>query len=192
MQSSSNGIKTLDQYIDKMELSKEKHMPGHNYMGPGTNVAQKISKGIKPANYGDFIAMQHDIDYLKNAGKDVRKIDLLAAASLLKQPTLPNVVAAITLAGKAVVDTVYDTQMNTSITGLTLQETREVGDLLQQKAPVLSHYKDYSKGNLRGQAPIFMTEITGKAAIGKTRTGTEEAQEAIDILKDMPWFKNEY
>lgn len=33
-------------------------------MGPGTHVIDKIMNNIKPVDYNDLVAQQHDIDYL--------------------------------------------------------------------------------------------------------------------------------
>jgi len=45
-------------------IKTEFHYPGANYMGPGTNVARRISNYSMPTSRADAIAILHDIDYL--------------------------------------------------------------------------------------------------------------------------------
>ncbi|MDA7788258.1 hypothetical protein N8951_00730 [bacterium] len=42
--------------------SKEKHLPGYNYCGPGTNVTRRMSEGVQPVNELDAACQAHDID----------------------------------------------------------------------------------------------------------------------------------
>jgi len=37
------------------------HLPGHNYMGPGTNVVERIEAGETPIDKDDRTAKDHDI-----------------------------------------------------------------------------------------------------------------------------------
>ena len=51
------------------------HLPGHNYVGPGTD----LKKEKKPVDADDRIARQHDIAYSKaKTEEEVRSADLLA------------------------------------------------------------------------------------------------------------------
>lgn len=64
-------------YIPPMDL-QEKHLPGMNYAGPGTNVALRQKMGVRPMDQLDKAALQHDIvteprgPYLSNG--DARKL----------------------------------------------------------------------------------------------------------------------
>jgi hypothetical protein len=40
-------------------------MPGHNYMGPGTDVEKRIAHGHKPIDEDDYVSLLHDIDYME-------------------------------------------------------------------------------------------------------------------------------
>lgn len=40
---------------------QEKHLPGMNYAGPGTNVALRLKMGVRPMDPLDKAALQHDI-----------------------------------------------------------------------------------------------------------------------------------
>ena len=40
----------------------EKHYPGMNYCGPGTNVWKRMRLGIKPVDELDALCFQHDLD----------------------------------------------------------------------------------------------------------------------------------
>ncbi len=42
--------------------SKEKHLPEHNYCGPGTNVTRRLREGVKPMNELDHACMIHDVE----------------------------------------------------------------------------------------------------------------------------------
>ena len=42
--------------------SREKHYPGMNYCGPGTNVWKRMKLGIKPTDELDALCFQHDLD----------------------------------------------------------------------------------------------------------------------------------
>lgn len=54
----------------------ELHVPGYNYLGPGTNLDLRLEKGVKPANKLDELALQHDIAYSKsNKMSDRHKAD---------------------------------------------------------------------------------------------------------------------
>lgn len=40
------------------------HFPGDNYLGPGTNIRNKIYGNFLPTTRNDYVARQHDIDYI--------------------------------------------------------------------------------------------------------------------------------
>lgn len=42
--------------------SREKHFPGMNYCGPGTNVWRRLREGVEPVDALDAAALQHDLD----------------------------------------------------------------------------------------------------------------------------------
>jgi len=58
--------------------SKEKHLPGCNYCGPGTNVRKRVREGVKPMNDIDKACFKHDLDTEsrgpQRAGTDPKKI----------------------------------------------------------------------------------------------------------------------
>lgn len=57
-------------------LPFELHVPGYKYLGPGTRLAKKLEKGVKPKNALDELAMHHDIAYSKsNNLKDRHQAD---------------------------------------------------------------------------------------------------------------------
>jgi hypothetical protein len=41
---------------------QEKHLPGMNYAGPGTNVFRRIRNKVQPMNELDAACLQHDLD----------------------------------------------------------------------------------------------------------------------------------
>lgn len=42
--------------------TKEKHLPGCNYCGPGTNVARRMQERVQPMNRLDRACKSHDLD----------------------------------------------------------------------------------------------------------------------------------
>jgi len=41
--------------------SREKHLPGMNYAGPGTNVTRRLKLGVRPMDELDQGALEHDL-----------------------------------------------------------------------------------------------------------------------------------
>jgi len=39
---------------------REKHLPGYNFCGPGTNVTRRLRRGVRPVNGLDRAALEHD------------------------------------------------------------------------------------------------------------------------------------
>ena len=48
-------------YVPPMDR-KERHYPGMNYCGPGTNVWKRIRMGVKPVDELDELCFKHDLD----------------------------------------------------------------------------------------------------------------------------------
>jgi hypothetical protein len=46
--------------------SKEIHIPGYNYCGPGTKFTNRTKNGDKPINSLDICCYKHDETYIKN------------------------------------------------------------------------------------------------------------------------------
>jgi len=42
--------------------SKEKHLPDHNFCGPGTNVTRRLNEGVQPMSELDAACRIHDIE----------------------------------------------------------------------------------------------------------------------------------
>jgi hypothetical protein len=41
--------------------TREKHFPGMNYCGPGTNVTRRLKNNVKPVDALDRAALEHDL-----------------------------------------------------------------------------------------------------------------------------------
>jgi len=53
------------------------HLPGHNYAGPFTDLIDNLIREVIPVDDADFIAMEHDYDYLMaNNVNDVYAADI--------------------------------------------------------------------------------------------------------------------
>jgi hypothetical protein len=51
-------------------------LPGHNYLGPGTDVEYNLTHDVIPTDDADFLAMQHDFSYLTaKTVLDIEKAD---------------------------------------------------------------------------------------------------------------------
>ena len=67
--SNKEGKGVADTIIDKMP---EMHMPGYNFLGPGTKLNKRLDKNNKPLAHSepinelDAIALNHDVCYSKN------------------------------------------------------------------------------------------------------------------------------
>ena len=68
------GAGLVNSLIDNLPL--EVHVPGYEYLGPGTNLDLKLSQGVKPKNKLDEAAKNHDIAYARSS-------DVTSIASLL-------------------------------------------------------------------------------------------------------------
>jgi hypothetical protein len=51
----------------------EIHLPGHNFTGPGTKLAERLERGDKPVNQIDALAKEHDISYRDSKDKPNKK-----------------------------------------------------------------------------------------------------------------------
>jgi len=40
--------------------ARERHLPGYNYCGPGTNVTRRLRAGVEPVNGLDRASLEHD------------------------------------------------------------------------------------------------------------------------------------
>lgn len=75
----------LDPFTGKM--TEEWHLSMANYAGPGTNIVNRLEKGIKPTTITDAQAQRHDIDYhniralLRDKKIDRSKADKLVRSS---------------------------------------------------------------------------------------------------------------
>lgn len=73
------------------------HIPGYNYLGPGTHINKKLSKMIKqdksvyPINPLDTIAMAHDMQY-QNTNHDTADQQFIENGTLIP-PSWTHVVA---------------------------------------------------------------------------------------------------
>lgn len=54
------------------EVSSQYHVPGYNYLGPGTHILENILKGVEPVNAIDQAAYWHDINYLASTSDEMR------------------------------------------------------------------------------------------------------------------------
>ncbi len=59
------GTGFLNMLINKTPI--ELHAPGYQFLGPGTKLEERLSKGVEPKNQLDALAREHDIAYSKHS-----------------------------------------------------------------------------------------------------------------------------
>jgi len=60
-------------------------MPGHRFMGPGTDIKEVMLHKHLPVDDDDYVSMIHDIDYQKSQNfMDIYKADLKAMGNYRK------------------------------------------------------------------------------------------------------------
>jgi hypothetical protein len=64
------GSGLVNSIIDNLPL--ELHIPGYEYLGPGTNLDLKLLQNVKPKNQLDEAAKNHDIAYARSSDVDKR------------------------------------------------------------------------------------------------------------------------
>jgi len=129
----------------------ERHFPGSQFTGPGTKIVSKIIQGIKPTSEVDNISRQHDVDYLMVAGNttDALVADAKAIARSLPYLTLESAAlklglntrmatSAYTLGSKQV-------EYNKPIPGLTENETRRIGNYLDDQIKFEDKIEEFSQ-----------------------------------------------
>lgn len=88
----------INKLIEKEKRNKQYHVPGYNYLGPGTKIGTNIIKGIKPINHLDELARRHDLDYLDGT-KSRKEADEIMLKDL-KLPIKPIIKAGLSLGRK--------------------------------------------------------------------------------------------
>lgn len=88
----------INKLIDKEKNNKQYHVPGYNYLGPGTKIGTNIINGIKPINHLDELARKHDLDYADGT-KSRKEADKIMLKDL-KLPIKPIIKAGLTLGRK--------------------------------------------------------------------------------------------
>lgn len=85
------------------KLGIEFHVPGYQYLGPGTHLKKRLARGDPGINRLDKIAKQHDIDYSharnlrdKHAAdkKMVTAIDRLPGRKTLTERAIRTIISA--------------------------------------------------------------------------------------------------
>lgn len=115
----------------------EYHLPGHNYMGPGTKVVDRLKMGALPTSYGDTLALNHDIDYLQaRDGKDTFIADAKAF-------TLPKDLSSIALSAGMLAKQAIPYSFNQPSLKNRLQ-AREALSIIKDDSRYLNHYKTYN------------------------------------------------
>lgn len=84
----------------------ELHFPGTNYMGPGTDIKGRISRGVRPTTHIDEIAMKHDLDYSTSREPILSDIDAIIATKVAHNPI--EIIQAMVMRYGLTIRSVYD------------------------------------------------------------------------------------
>ena len=57
------GDEIMPKYVPPYD-TKEKHLPGMNYCGPGTNVAKRLANNVQPMDPLDKACLEHDLSLI--------------------------------------------------------------------------------------------------------------------------------
>ena len=75
----------IQKWLEKTGI--EYHVPGYQYLGPGTKLKKRLARGDQGINRLDKIAKQHDIDYARAKNlQDKWKADTKMIAAINKLP----------------------------------------------------------------------------------------------------------
>lgn len=66
-------------YVPPQDL-EEKHLPGYNFCGPGTNVNRRLKNGVKPMNSLDAACLRHDLDTERRGPQKAKSAKALKAS----------------------------------------------------------------------------------------------------------------
>lgn len=55
----SSSKRRLSKYVPPYDR-REKHLPGYNFCGPGTDVRRRLRNGVRPVNGLDRASLEHD------------------------------------------------------------------------------------------------------------------------------------
>lgn len=126
-------------------LSNEKnntqyHVPGFEYMGPGTRIATNIVNNVKPTNHTDHVALHHDLDYLRaqNNYWDLLKAD--ARAVINDDFSWSGKAMKLGLTARSLISTLTFNQVNFGDTSLSKEEAQFLTDYLEEQ-----HNLDYGE-----------------------------------------------
>lgn len=57
------GKKIHSDFVPSLPGESNTHLPGYNFVGPGSDAERRLKLGIKPVNNTDSAAMEHDLEY---------------------------------------------------------------------------------------------------------------------------------
>jgi len=110
------------------------HLPGTNFLGPGTDIEGRIDRGVTPTTHIDEIAMQHDLDYITN--QEPIKSDIQAIAKIGKIHSFSELVQAIVMTYGLTVRSSIDLIMHlfpfTNITHINKPGNKRFNELTQK------------------------------------------------------------
>lgn len=65
----------IDSALDKLPF--ELHLPSYNFLGPGTRLTERLTRGDKAVNLLDSAALKHDLAYAENKNRRAADQELI-------------------------------------------------------------------------------------------------------------------
>jgi hypothetical protein len=123
----------LESQFSNEKHNTELHIPGTNYIGPGTKIATRVMTGVKPTSDVDHVALHHDIDYLRSNGAYMSMLadDFRAIRDSGWSPTGFLMKTGLTL--RSVLATLTFNYVNFSGDRMLDQEAKLLADYLEHK-----------------------------------------------------------
>lgn len=120
------------------EMSNEEnntqfHMPGYNYMGPGTKIITNIYRKIPYINYNDHVALHHDIDYVRANGNFIKTLKADIKAIRSSDQSLSGLALKTGLTIRSILSILTMNKINFSRTAKTDEEANIIADYLEQQ-----------------------------------------------------------
>lgn len=109
-------------------------LPGHNYLGPGTDIIGNLHRGVLPTDDADLLALNHDFEYLMaNNTADIQRADI---EFLANSSNAESVLSGLALSAKSLVG------LDPLFLGDEQPSNFEKILLAKQKEAIVEHYQN--------------------------------------------------
>lgn len=160
-----------------INTSGEFHFPGDNFLGPGTDIVNRVMQGIKPKSFADSTARDHDIDYLISSGSSLGAIrdDYKAILSNWSNLDLDALALKLGLMLRTTGNVLTFGQLfnyNHPLPGKTPEQTALIGKMLKDKVdyekthtPIIEPIKFVGRSPYLVQQPQLLPSIGHRPSV---------------------------